>query len=96
MLKLAVLASTKATDMQAIIEAIASKKLNAEISILISNKKEAYALERAKNNNIPALFIDSKGKQVPIPRSKLPSSGPVWVRKQYVQAHKSGPHGTLD
>ena len=63
MLRLGVLASTRATDMQAIIDAINSKKLNTIISVLISNKKDAFALERARNHNIKAVFIDSKDKE---------------------------------
>jgi len=62
MLRLGILASTRATDMQAIIDAISAKKLNAVVSVVISNKAEAYALERAKNHKIIAVFIDSKGK----------------------------------
>ena len=62
MLKLAILASTKATDMQAVIDAIEQKRLNAAISIVISNKADAYALERAKKHNINAVFIEPKGK----------------------------------
>ena len=63
MIRLGVLASTKATDLQAVIDAISSKKLNAIISIVISSKKDAFALERAKKQNIKAVFIDSKGKE---------------------------------
>lgn len=63
MIRLGVLASTKATDMQAIIDAISAKKLNAVISVVISNKADAYALERAKKHNIKAVFIDSKGRE---------------------------------
>ncbi len=63
MLRLGVLASTRATDMQAVIDAIRSKKLNAVISVVISNKKDAFALERARNYNIKAVFIDTKGKE---------------------------------
>jgi formyltetrahydrofolate-dependent phosphoribosylglycinamide formyltransferase len=62
MLRLGVLASTRATDMQAVIDAIGSKKLNAVISVVISNKQDAYALERARNHNIKAVFIEQKGK----------------------------------
>ncbi len=62
MLKLAVLSSTKATDMQAIIGAIERKALNARISVVISNKADSYALERAKKHNIKAVFIEPKGK----------------------------------
>ena len=63
MLKLGILASTRATDMQAVIDAINSNNLNAVISVVISNKQDAYALERARNNKIEAVFIDSKGKE---------------------------------
>lgn len=62
MIRLGVLASTKATDLQAIIDAISAKKLNAVISVVISNKADAYALERAKKHKINAVFVDSKGK----------------------------------
>lgn len=62
MLKLGILASTKATDMQAVIDAISAKKLNAVISVVISNKIDAYALERTKSHHIRAVFIDPKGK----------------------------------
>ena len=58
MLKLGILSSTKGTDMQAIIDAINAKKLNAEISIVISNKGAAFALERARKHGIKVLFID--------------------------------------
>ena len=63
MIHLAVLASTRATDMQAIIDAINAKKLNAKISVVVSNKKDAYALERARKHGIDAVFVDSKGKE---------------------------------
>lgn len=59
-IKLAVLGSTRGTDLEAIIKAINNKTLEASIEIIISNKSEAYILERAKNNNIEALFIDPK------------------------------------
>ena len=49
--------------MQAIIDAINAKKLNAKISVVISNKKDAYALERARKHGINAVFVDSKGKE---------------------------------
>lgn len=62
MLRLGVLASTRATDMQAIIDAISAKKINAVISVAISNKQDAYALERAKNHKIKAVFVEPKGK----------------------------------
>jgi len=61
-LKLGVLGSTKGTDMQAIIDAIETGKLDAEIAVVISNKKEAYILERARKHGLNAVFINPKGK----------------------------------
>jgi len=58
-----ILASTKATDLQAVIDTIESKELNVIISVVISDKKNAYALERAKKHNIEAVFIDPKDKE---------------------------------
>jgi len=60
-LKIAVLASTRATDMQGIIDAIEHGNLDAEIKILLSSRRDAYALERARNNGIESMFIDSAG-----------------------------------
>lgn len=56
-IKLAVFGSTKGTDLQAVIDAIANGELNASIEVVISNKEDAYILERARNHNIPALHI---------------------------------------
>lgn len=61
MLKIAVMVSGGGTNLQAIIDAIDSGKItNTEISVVISNNKNAYALERAKNNNIEALCVSPK------------------------------------
>ncbi|MDD5148454.1 MAG: phosphoribosylglycinamide formyltransferase [Candidatus ainarchaeum sp.] len=59
-LVIGILASTNATDLQAVIDAIAEKKLSAEIACLISNKADAFALERAKKHNIEAIFLNPK------------------------------------
>ena len=56
------MASTSGTDMQAIIDAIEAKKLNANISVVISNKEDCYALERARKHKLKAVFIDAKDK----------------------------------
>ena len=63
MLRIGILSSTRATDMEGIVSAIKSKKLNAVISVVISNKQDSYALERARNHNIKSIFIESKGKE---------------------------------
>lgn len=62
MLRIGILASTRATDMEAILKAIRSGRLKAEIVCVISNRKDAYALERARQNGIEAIFLDPKGK----------------------------------
>ena len=62
MIKLGVIGSTKGTDLQAIFDAIKTGELNAQVSVVMSNPKSAYILERAKNHNVPAVFISHKGK----------------------------------
>ncbi len=59
---LAILGSTRGTNLQAIIDAIAEKKLNAYIDIVISNKADAYILERTKQHGLRVVFIDSRNK----------------------------------
>ena len=62
MINIGVLGSTKGTDLQAILDAIHSKKLNATVSTVISNRKNAYILDRAKDHGVPFYFISHKGK----------------------------------
>jgi len=59
--KLAVLVSGTGTNLQALIDAVNNKEIkNTEISIVISNSKNAYALTRASNANLKTLFLDPK------------------------------------
>ena len=59
MLKVAVLVSGGGTNLQAILDAIDSGRItNAEVSLVISNNPNAYALERAKNHGIEAVCIN--------------------------------------
>jgi phosphoribosylglycinamide formyltransferase-1 len=60
-IRLAVLGSTRGTDLQAIIDAIKSGFLKAEVVCVISDRRDAYILERAKQHGIEALFINPKG-----------------------------------
>ena len=62
-MNIGVLGSTRGTDLQGVIDAIGSKQLSSKISVVISNKEDAYIIERAKKHNIEAVFIDSKGKK---------------------------------
>ena len=55
MLRVGVLVSGGGTNLQAIIDAVKSGDItNASIEVVISNKKDAYALTRAKENGIAA------------------------------------------
>ncbi len=61
MLKLAVLVSGGGTNLQAIIDAMESGAIqNAKIELVISNNKNAYALERAARHQIPARCISPR------------------------------------
>ena len=62
MIRLGVLGSTKGTDLKAILSAINNKKLAAEVSVVISNRENAYILTRAKNHNVPSFFLSHKNK----------------------------------
>jgi phosphoribosylglycinamide formyltransferase-1 len=59
MLNLGVLVSGKGSDLQSIIDSIESGYLTeAKIAVVISNKADAFALERARRYDIPAIFIE--------------------------------------
>lgn len=61
MLRVAVLVSGGGTNLQAIMDAVKEGKItNTEIVGVISNKKDAYALERARNAGIPAQCVSPK------------------------------------
>ena len=57
MLKVAVLVSGGGTDLQSIMDACAAKEINAEVKLVISNRKSAYGLERARLAGIRAEWI---------------------------------------
>lgn len=57
MKKFAILVSGNGTNLQAVLDAIAEKKLNAEVSVVVSNVANAFALERAKSANTTAVFF---------------------------------------
>lgn len=61
MLKIAVLVSGGGTNLQAIIDGINNQTItNTQICVVISNNAGAYALERAKKNNIAAVCVSPK------------------------------------
>jgi len=60
MIRLGVLASHGGSNLQAIIDNIKKGKLRAKVCVVISNNSEAYALERARKNKIPAIHLSNK------------------------------------
>lgn len=62
-LRIGVLGSTRGTDLEGIFKAIDEGRLrDVEIACVISNKRDAYILERARQRGVEAIFIDPKGK----------------------------------
>ena len=62
MIRLGVLGSTKGSDLQAVLDAIHNDALAAAVVVVISNRENSYILERARNHNIPDVFVPHKGK----------------------------------
>ena len=60
MIRIAVLVSGRGSNLQAIIDSIENKYLHAQISVVISDIGDAYALERARTHGIKAVHIDPK------------------------------------
>lgn len=58
--RLVVMISGGGTNLQAIIDAIADGKLDAEVVLVVSNRKFAYGLTRAQNAGIPTLYFPFK------------------------------------
>ena len=57
MLRVGVLVSGGGTNLQAILDAIDNKTItNAQVAVVISNNRNAYALERARNHGICLLY----------------------------------------
>jgi phosphoribosylglycinamide formyltransferase-1 len=62
-LAIGVLASGRGSNFQAIIDAIETQRLDARIVCVISDKKDAKALERAANHGAKGIFIDPTGHE---------------------------------
>ena len=59
-LRVAVLASGRGSNLQAMIDAIEAGQVQAQIVCVISNKKDVGALERARKHGLKDLFVDPK------------------------------------
>jgi len=60
-LRLGVLISGSGTNLQAIIDAIGRRELDAEIRLVISNRADAYGLQRARQVGVRTLVLDHRG-----------------------------------
>jgi phosphoribosylglycinamide formyltransferase-1 len=60
--RLGVLISGRGSNLQAIIDAVAAKRLNAQLSVVISNVPDATGLERAKRAGIDTVVLDHRDK----------------------------------
>ncbi len=55
-----VLASGRGTNLQSILDAVQTGVLMAKIGLVLSDRKDAKALERARHHQAPALFLDPR------------------------------------
>ncbi len=77
MKNIAVLASGRGTNLQAIIENVENGTIKATLACVISDNKDAQALERARKHNIEAIYLDPGPKKTWL----IPE-----VEQKYVQA----------
>ena len=59
-MRVGVLASGRGSNLQAVIDAIEAGRLDATIVLVLSNKKDAVALERARKHGLTEVFLDPK------------------------------------
>ncbi|MBL4936220.1 phosphoribosylglycinamide formyltransferase [Clostridium sp. YIM B02515] len=64
MLKIAVLISGNGSNLQAILDSIDSGILKCSVEMVISDRKEAYGLERAKQRNIKTYIVNRSEKNI--------------------------------
>jgi phosphoribosylglycinamide formyltransferase-1 len=87
-LKLAVLISGGGTNLQAMIDHIEAGKLDAEISVVVSNNPDAYGLVRAHKHGIPTAVVDYRNygkKSLPkVVLSTLPAEFDEVVNRQRI------------
>jgi phosphoribosylglycinamide formyltransferase-1 len=80
--RLGILISGRGSNLQAIIDAITDRRLNAEIAVVISNRADAQGLERARRAGLEALHLDHR----PYPsRADYDSALCVELRKRDVK-----------
>ncbi|MFH1788798.1 MAG: phosphoribosylglycinamide formyltransferase [Candidatus Altiarchaeota archaeon] len=62
MTRIAVLASGRGSNLQSIIDNCGSGFIPGQVVVVVSDKKGAFALERAANHGIKGVFIDPSGR----------------------------------
>ena len=83
-LRVAVLASGRGSNLQALIDAVEAGRVSAQIVAVISNKQNAAALERARKHGLTDIFVDPK------PFAGRPDSREAYDRQllEILQQHK--------
>ena len=66
MVKIGVLISGGGTNLQAVLDGCKNKSINGEVRVVISNKENAYGLERARNHNIKAICEKDEDKIIEV------------------------------
>lgn len=61
MITIGVLASGSGTDLQSIIDAVEQKMIDANVAVVISDNKDAFALKRAQKHGIAAELVNPHG-----------------------------------
>ena len=61
---LGVLISGRGSNLQALIDAVGEGRLNADLSVVISNREAAGGLERARRAGIEAICVSHRGWQI--------------------------------
>ncbi len=80
--RLVILASGSGTNLQAIIDACKDRTLSAQVCAVVSDKIQAYALQRARDNGIPSIHFDwLPYKQAQKPRAQYDADLAALVKK---------------
>ena len=61
MIRIAVLASGRGSNLQALVDACAAGRVAGQVSVVLSNVPEAFALERARRSGVATEVVPSKG-----------------------------------
>jgi phosphoribosylglycinamide formyltransferase-1 len=58
MIRIGVLASGRGSNLQALLDACGEGRIDGEVAVVLSDKADAYALERARKAGVAAIFLD--------------------------------------